>query len=309
MHRRGLRNTRGGKLTLCGLGNILQNPFYIGLIYVKSTGQTYEGVHEPIVPAATWKRVQDIRQDRSGPKSIRHNHLFQGIFRCGLCGRPMVPEAQKGHVYYRCKAKACPTKTIREETLEDAIVTELRRLELSARAAEMTAEANPPETIASLEEQRAALSLLIADEEKRLDRIEDLLIDGAISEETYDRKRRKIQLRLTELRDQLRRIPDPVQARAHQEQLAELRRSLVLLYENTNRAERRMIVENVWPNRTVSGREPRFEPYDWVVKGEERDPLLCGALERDTGRTLIGLLDMAGNGRKGEMTQPELLQT
>ena len=291
MHRRGLRNTRGGKLTLCGLGNILQNPFYIGLIYVKSTGKTYEGVHEPIVPAATWKRVQDIRQERSGPKSTRHNHLFQGIFRCGLCGRPMVPEAQKGHVYYRCKAKACPTKTIREEALEDAIVAELRRLELSARAAEMTAKANPPETIASLEEQRAALSLLIADEEKRLDRIEDLLIDGAISEETYNRKRRKIQLRLTELRDQLRRIPDPVQARAHQEQLAELRQSLVLLYENANRAERRMIVENVWPNRTVSGREPRFEPYDWVVERQDGDPLLCGALERDRGRTLVDLLE------------------
>ena len=43
MHRRGLRNTRGGRLTLCGLGNILQNPFYIGLIYVKSTGETYQG--------------------------------------------------------------------------------------------------------------------------------------------------------------------------------------------------------------------------------------------------------------------------
>jgi len=96
LHRRGLRNTRGGKLTLCGLGNILQNPFYIGLIYIKSSGKTYEGVHEPIVSASTWKRVQKVREERSGPKSTRHNHLFQGIFRCGLCDKPMVPEKAEG---------------------------------------------------------------------------------------------------------------------------------------------------------------------------------------------------------------------
>ena len=134
MDRRGLRNSRGGRLTLCGLGNILQNPFYIGLIHVKSSGQTYEGIHEPIVPTTVWKRVQKIRTERSGPKSTRHNHLFQGIFRCGLCAKPMVPEMQKGLVYYRCKPKACPTKTVREDALEAAIVQELKQLQLNARA-------------------------------------------------------------------------------------------------------------------------------------------------------------------------------
>ena len=50
MHHRGLRNQRGGQLTLCGLGNILKNPFYIGLIFIKSSGQTYKGIHKPIIP-------------------------------------------------------------------------------------------------------------------------------------------------------------------------------------------------------------------------------------------------------------------
>ena len=170
-HRRGVRNTRGGRLTLCGLGNILQNPFYIGLIYIKSTGKTYEGVHEPIIPIEIWQRVQDIRQERSGPKSTRHNHLFQGLFRCGLCNRPMVPELQKGRVYYRCKGKECPTKTIREDALQTAILNELHQLELSAQAKAAASEPIDAASLASVDEQRAALALQIADEERRLDRL------------------------------------------------------------------------------------------------------------------------------------------
>ena len=287
MHRRGLRNIRGGKLTLCGLGNILQNPFYIGLIHVKSCGKTYEGVHEPIVSVATWQRAQDVRTDRSGPKVTRHDHLFQGIFRCGLCGRPMVPEAQKGHVYYRCKGKGCPTKTIREDALEVAILAELRQLELSARSAATAANVEPPENIVSLTEQRAAIALQIDDEESRLDRLDDLLIDGTIPKESYDRKRQAIQVRLAGLHEQLRKMPDPEQLQAHLEKLAELRNNLVYLYEMADRSERRMIVENVWPNRTVCGKKPCFEPYDWVVRREIGLPLLWGALERHTDRTSI----------------------
>lgn len=287
MHLRGLRNTRGGRLTLCGLGNILQNPFYIGLIYVKSSGQTYEGVHEPIVPVAIWKRAQDIRAERCGPKVTRHNHLFQGIFRCGLCGNPMVPEKQKGHVYYRCKKKLCPTKTVREEFLEDAILAELEQLRLSAGAAKKVSEVEPLDTVATIEEQRASILLQISDDERRLDRLEDLLIDGALGKDAFQKKRHAIQIRLSEHRDQLARLPDVAALAAYQEQLAELRKHLVLLYKTANIAEKRMIIENVWPNRTVSEKRTGFEPYSWVTKVESDVTLLCGALQRDRDRTFF----------------------
>lgn len=285
IHRRGLRNTRGGKLTLCGLGNILQNPFYIGLMHVKSSGKTYEGIHEPIVPVSTWKRVQNIRTQRSGPKTTRHNHMFQGIFRCGLCDKPMVPELQKGHVYYRCKRRTCPTKTVREEVLEVAIVRELSSLQLSARAKEKAEDAATPDTIAQLAEQRTAIELQIADEERRLVRLEDLLVDEALSMDAFKRKQHDSRLRQVDLRDQLAKLPDPAAEEAYRSKLAELRKNLVLLYENANRAEKRIIIENVWPNRTVSGKKPAFEPYSWVVKPADSTALLCGAQERHRDRT------------------------
>ena len=289
LHRRGLRNTRGGKLTLCGLGNILQNPFYIGLIYIKSSGQTYEGIHEAIVPVSIWQRVQAIKDERSGPKSTRHNHLFQGLFRCGLCAKPMVPERQKRHVYYRCKQRECATKTVREDVLDDAIRAELAVLELSAKALKRSEETEMPTTLASVTEQRTALDLQIKDQEHRLDRLEDLVLDGAMDMGGFLRKKNTIQIRLIKLREELLKLPDPETLAKQQHKMAELRKSLVLLYEMANPAEKRMIVENVWPNRTVSVRSPAFEPYSWVVREGCDQSLLCGAHERDTRRTGHGI--------------------
>lgn len=289
LHQRGLRNRRGGKLTLCGIGNILQNPFYIGLMHIKSSGKTYEGIHDPIVPVLTWKQVQVVRAERSGPKTTRHGHLFQGIFRCGLCEKPMVPERQKGHVYYRCKQRDCDTKTVREELLDNAIRVELAELELAANALVQVANAEPPSDIATLDEQRAALELQIKDEKRRLDRLEDFLLDGALDTEAFARKKGKIHIRLKGLQEKLAELPDPVALTAQHEQLAELRKSLVFLYENANRAEKRQIIENVWPNRTVCGKKPAFDPYSWVRRTDCDPALLGGAHERDTGRSSQGM--------------------
>jgi DNA invertase Pin-like site-specific DNA recombinase len=45
----GLRNRRGGRITLSGLSHLLRNPFYIGYLDVRSTGELLPGVHQPLV--------------------------------------------------------------------------------------------------------------------------------------------------------------------------------------------------------------------------------------------------------------------
>lgn len=289
IHAQGLQNVRGGKLTLNGLSKLLQNPFYVGLIRVQTTGNTYQGIHEPLIDLATWKRVQTVREGRSGPKVTRHNHLFQGLFRCGLCNKPMVPEKQKGNVYYRCKTRCCLTKTIREEVLDQAVRQELQQLELSVYAADRTPD-NASELLAPVEKQREALELQIRDNERRLDRLEDLLLDEAVSLSGFNRKREQLQLRIVEMRERLEELPDPTAIVAQQAKLAELQKSLVFLYENADRAEKRILVENVWPNRIVSGKEPCFEPYSWVTQNNTGSCVTEGAHERDRDRTLINLL-------------------
>jgi DNA invertase Pin-like site-specific DNA recombinase len=123
--RQGLRNLHGQPLSMCGVETILKNTFYVGVITLQRNGQSFQGIHQPLIHTSLFTRVQDIKAGRYGKKSTRHNHLFRSLFRCGLCGRPMTPERQKGCVHYRCHGRDCNNTTIREDRIEAQIVTRL----------------------------------------------------------------------------------------------------------------------------------------------------------------------------------------
>jgi DNA invertase Pin-like site-specific DNA recombinase len=293
MYQRGLRNTKGGRVSMAGIETIMNNPFYTGLIVIKRNGQTYDGIHEPIVPTALFRRVQDIKAGKCGPKVTRHHHLFQGLFRCGLCDGPMCPELQKGRVYYRCQNKSCATKTIREDLLEAQIVrnltalvideTEAAKLQVAWR--DRQSEADHAETIKSLE-------LRIADETTRLNRLTDLLIDGSIDKDAHQLRERDGKLRLAELQEELATLPDPAAETAKHMQFLELMKSLAELYILAEHDEKRVIVENCFSNRTVSPKNVCLEPYDWLQTGKVACPVLVGAHLRGEDRTFSRLLEL-----------------
>ena len=185
MTRRGLTNLGGKPLSLHGIETVLGNAFYCGLIEIRRTGATYQGIHEPLIEARTFKRVQDIRAGRAGKKVTRHDHIYRGLFRCGLCDRPMTPERQKGHVYYRCHAPNCMTKTVRQELLDQEIRQHLDDLELTPKDEQRLRKRfcqwlNSKERLASV----TSLELRIAKTDERLARLTDLLIDGDLRQGT-----------------------------------------------------------------------------------------------------------------------------
>lgn len=102
MAARGLARPNGEPFSKGCVEGFLGNPFYAGIIRIRRTGEVFQGAHEPLIPAELFERVAQVRAGKSGKKMTRHNHLFRGLFGCGNCGRSMIPERQKGHVYYRC---------------------------------------------------------------------------------------------------------------------------------------------------------------------------------------------------------------
>jgi hypothetical protein len=62
---------------------------------------------------------------------VRHDFPFRQLFWCKLCGRSLIPESQKGHVYYRCQNKHCQTKGIRQEPMEQGIIDKILGIDLS----------------------------------------------------------------------------------------------------------------------------------------------------------------------------------
>jgi site-specific DNA recombinase len=243
MKARGLRNQRGKPISLCGVETILNNPFYTGLIRLKSSGRMYEGVHEPIVPATLFKRVQDIKVGKYGKKTTKHNHLFRGLFRCGNCGSPMSPEVQKGNVYYRCHTKTCLTKTIREEEIETAIIDTLKKLQIS--------EDDHAKLIQGLDHWYAekaevsdlenTLNVQISQVKNRIERLTDALVDRLIEKDIYNQHMQSLLLEKAEIEERAN------QNQKFETDLLNLKKFLELL-KNLVVIPTRLIIDLWWPN-------------------------------------------------------------
>jgi Recombinase zinc beta ribbon domain len=95
--------------------------FYIGLIRLKRTGETFPGNHAPLIPKSLFDRVQKILTGKTNTRVQKHDFLFRRLLSCKHCGYAVIGERQKSHHYYRCHTTACPMTGIREEIIEKAI--------------------------------------------------------------------------------------------------------------------------------------------------------------------------------------------
>jgi site-specific DNA recombinase len=127
----GLRGRSGKAITKNGLSKLLNNPFYVGLIHIGKTGETFSGAHEPLIPKALFDRVHDILHGRINTRSQRHDFLLRRRLVCKACQHTLIGETHKSFVYYRCQVPECPTTSIREELAERAILSAIESLPLS----------------------------------------------------------------------------------------------------------------------------------------------------------------------------------
>jgi site-specific DNA recombinase len=131
LYTRGLRSKTGRKVGVNRLAEILRNPFYVGIIRIKSSGESYLGVHEPIVSKRLFDRVQHVLDGKVTAGPLTHDFLFRRMITCARCGYRLIGERQKGNVYYRCHTRNCPTLTIREDVVQATIQRHLMPLGLT----------------------------------------------------------------------------------------------------------------------------------------------------------------------------------
>lgn len=286
MERRGLRNKNDRPVTKSGIETILANPFYCGIIRIQRTGEAYNGVHEPLISASLFDRVQAIKAGKSGKKVTRHNHLFRGLFRCKLCNAAMTPERQKGYVYYRCQNNTCPTKTIREESLDTAIAKllsahslsneQIEKLDQELRQWFEKRKKKTPATTAPMQ---------LAQIDAKLDTLDDKLLEKIIDDETYQRKRGQLLFEKKKLEEQQREQANEAHEPERVRQFLERVKDFLYSYRNVNSVEKREIAELTTSNRLVDQRNILLEPRNWLTTIDEAVAVLCGAPDRPTSRT------------------------
>jgi site-specific DNA recombinase len=256
LERRGLRNRKGTPVSLNGLSTVLRSRFYTGLIRIKRTGESYAGIHEPLVTQALFERVQARLDGKINTRITRHEYRFRRLLRCAECHYSLIGERQKGHVYYRCHTAGCPTTTVREETVDACVAAVLKPLHFTGADREYLRRRS-----AALWERwgrdrqdaETALSLRTEQIASRLDRLTDAYIDRLLDKETFERRKDALLKDQIGLNEQRRALQDD-QIPHRVEEYLELAGTASLLYEFAKTPQQRKLLEVITSNRSSRGR-------------------------------------------------------
>jgi len=292
--RLGLRGRSGKPVTMNGLSKLLNNRFYMGLIHIGKTGESFQGAHEPLISKALFDRVQDILHGKTNTRIQRHDFLFRRRLACKSCSYTLIGETHKSFVYYRCQVSRCPTTAIREEAAEQAIISRLKTLKFipnEQRYCFEELERLRSDATQRREEIVTGLALQIRQLEDRLTRLTDAYIDRLIDKDTFEQRktallgeRRQLEDSLSQWQRGKRNEGDELQ------QILEQANSACSGYELGTVPDKRDLVDTVTSNRLLNGKSLEVtlsSPFDAIANRFERQD---GSPRRDVHRTSMRLL-------------------
>jgi DNA invertase Pin-like site-specific DNA recombinase len=263
----GLHNRNGHSLRLAEIQKILRNSFYVGIIRSKRFG-VFAGAHEPLVTPGLFDRVQELLDGKMVRRTKRHDYLFRRALRCKTCGRSLVGSLAKGFVYYRCPTIDCPTTSVREDRVEEAVRSLLRFCTLTPAdtgAIENHLYALSADVVNLRTSRETATTQALAAVNSRLSRLTDLLLDERLDPQEHAAKRAILVTERSKLEQNLTGLRavewDPA---AHVRKIVELAKSPETLYESATVDQKRHLLRIVLSNCRVSGKSLEFtlrEPF------------------------------------------------
>lgn len=288
-NRLGLRSHRGARVRVSGISYVLNNPFYTGLIRVKRTGETYQGIHQPIIPKSLFDRVQAILRGKTNTRVLKHDFLFRRMITCGTCGRHLIGERQKGHIYYRCQNQECKGTSVREEDIETSLRMDLEKLEMDKqelRWVRAIVDHLNRDWVEQKDKEDKTLRLHLSQITDRLNRVVDAFLEGNLEKDLYEDRKRLLLLERLEAEEKLASLKaNPASGGEKVLEFLELSKTALLRYQLGNHDEKRDMVKLMFSNLSVTGKNVSTRlslPYSEIAK---RPKLHGGLPYRDIPRT------------------------
>lgn len=294
MYDSGLRNKNGGQISRNGLVCILKNPFYTGLIKIQKTGELFDGAHPPLIPLPLFEAVQNVFAGKRIPKVRRHFFLFRRLVSCRLCRNLLIPERQKGNVYYRCHTKCCQQKCLREELIEERLLEIYKDLQFTSEEYEqlkVEAETYLEDAPKRDEAIKKQLSMELANSEMRLAKLADAYVDEVFDKETYLSKKNELLFKRREMQEKLAQKNDDHAAVNNElNKFLELLKSVYLSYQSADAEEKREMVQITVSNFSAEDKTVVVKlnlPFQMVA---DRPRFPAGSPPLATTRTVFALL-------------------
>jgi len=259
-----------------GRGSIyamFRNPFYAG--YIRHSGQLYKGNHTPMVTWAQFERVQELLDQSSRPRTPQvHEFAYTSLIRCGDCRAFITAQLTKGHAYYHCTHRKTGVRcmqrgTIREERLEDQLITDLDNYTIDPEFYEWACnklstvqQARIDEDSKILASQRATL----AKTKRQLDTLVDLRTRDLIDDREFVRRRDDLRVEVRRLEEALATMSE--RDAANMEKVGRALRFALRAHEmlrRGNAASRRAIAAAMGSEYLLTDRRITFTPSVWLV--------------------------------------------
>ncbi len=276
MHQAGLRNRRGNRVSRNGLSTMLGNEFYIGIMHIVSTGERYQGIHEPLIKKEQFDRVQDILRGRTKNTGLKHEFRYRKTLRCLHCHYNLIAERQKGIVYYRCQTRDCPRACVREDVIDAQMQAVLDKLLLSSdeiKILEAELSYLQSERFKRHDELLKAAELNLTNIDARITRLTDAYIDRMIDKETFDTRKQKLLHERLQAKESMEEIQSQVAENDQKTQkFLELVKAISSNSILANRNENRELVKSVTSNFCVDGKKLVFtlkKPFQAVANDDK----------------------------------------
>jgi DNA invertase Pin-like site-specific DNA recombinase len=275
----------GGPLSRTVLYAIFANPFYTGIIRLRS-GETFQGAHTPMVTQLEFDQAQRIlgRPGRARPQ--RHEFPFTGLLRCGRCGGMITAERHRKpsgrtYTYYHCGRRKegirCPYDALTAEALETQMAEKLVRLHVGPQAKAWMHGRGTGDLELDRERRERALGMAKADLVAVARERENLLsmrLRSLIDDETYVTKKTELDRRQLKLAERLKgagRSVEEIQGMA--EKVINFATKAPQVFKNGTGVQKRMILEAVGSNYTLTSKRLALdftEPFSLIAESPSR---------------------------------------
>ena len=296
LHGLGLRNKNGGRVSRNGLSVLLNNSFYMGVIRIRKTNESFAGIHKPLIGKVLFDRVHAVLTGKMNARTQRHSFPFRRLLACATCRYSLIGEQQKGHVYYRCHGNHWPRTSIREEKIVAEIgqlfqrlrVSDEERLYFRAKILKMRAA-----WASRQEEERKGLELRLAQVADRLNRLTDAYLDQALDKAMFEERKRSLLLERKGMEENLAAFQAGGHAHPDKlEKFLELAGSAWLSHQTGLPEEQREMLEILTSNRQVVGKNVEFRPSLPFEEIANRLQNTEWVQQRDIPRTWDRILDV-----------------
>lgn len=272
----GLQTLKRHTVSTQTFNQILQNPFYYGVMKVK--GQLHPHIYTPIIGKELFDACQAIRTGRGRTQAVvetKHPFLLRGMVKCSISGRTVSCDLKKDkYVYLICRDPSSSDKKlwVKEHIILDQIRNVIRSIQIPAGVL--------AEIVGHLKEthesekafHHASISGLHKESEeiaRKQDRLTDLLLNESITRDVYNNKQTQLVARQQEINQLLE------QHHKGNEQFKIALTSLVTLashafdlFERSTIDEKRQLIGYLFSNLKMEGATLRYslkKPFNMFV--------------------------------------------